>query len=56
MSPSPIPTNATIQVNYPFIPLASDWAITHIAVSDAERLNAFSLKKYMLDYLPYEES
>ena len=28
-------TNATIQVNAPAVSLASDWAITHIVVSDS---------------------
>ena len=47
-------TNATIQVNAPTVSLASDWAITHIAVSDS--LDAISLNKNLVDYLPYEES
>lgn len=56
MSPSPLPTNATIQVNAPAVSLASDWAITHIVVSDSEDLSTFSLDKGLVDYLPYEES
>ena len=56
MSPSPLPTNATIQVNAPAVSLASDWAITHIVVSDSEDLTTFSLDKGLVDYLPYEES
>ena len=52
----PIPTNATIQVNYPAVSLASDWAITHIVVSDYQYLTAGSLGKDLIDYLPYEES
>ena len=47
-------TNAIIQVNAPTVSLASDWAITHIVVSDS--LDAFSLGKNLADYLPYEES
>lgn len=49
---SNIPTNATIQVNAPAVSLASDWAITHIVVSDS----GISLDKGLVDYLPYEES
>ena len=52
----PIPTNAIIQVNAPAVPLASDWAITHIAVSDSGDLTADKLNKYLVDSLPYEEN
>lgn len=45
-------TNATIQVNAPAVSLASDWAITHIVVSDS----GIYLNKDLLDDLPYEES
>ena len=51
-----IPTNAIIQVNAPAVSLASDWAITHIAVSDSWTLTASSLDKNFVDKLPYEES
>ena len=47
-------TNAIIQVNAPTVSLASDWAITHIVVSDS--LDAISIDKNLIDYLPYEES
>ena len=47
-------TNAIIQVNAPTVSLASDWAITHIVVSDS--LDALSIGKDLIDYLPYEES
>lgn len=53
MSPSPIPTNAIIQVNAPAVPLASDWSITDIVVSDSTVDN---IEKDLIDYLPYEES
>lgn len=56
MSPSPISTNAIIQVNAPAVPLASDWAITRIVVSDSGDLVANRLDKGLIDYLPYEES
>ena len=46
--------NAIIQVNAPTVSLASDWAITHIVVSDS--LDVLSLSKELVDYLPYEES
>lgn len=52
----PIPTNAIVQVNTPAVPLASDWAITHIAVSDSGDLTASKLDKNLVDSLPYEES
>ena len=47
-------TNAIIQVNAPTVSLASDWAITHIVVSDS--LDAIRIGKDLIDYLPYEES
>ena len=47
-------TNAIIQVNAPTVSLASDWAITHIVVSDS--FDALSIDKDLIDYLPYEES
>ena len=47
-------TNTIIQVNAPTVSLASDWAITHIVVSDS--LDAISLDKNLVDSLPYEES
>ena len=47
-------TNAIIQVNAPTVSLASDWAITHIVVSDS--FDVFSIGKDLIDYLPYEES
>ena len=47
-------TNAIIQVNAPTVSLASDWAITHIVVSDS--LDVLSIDKNLADYLPYEES
>ena len=46
--------NAIIQVNAPTVSLASDWAITHIVVSDS--LDVLSIDKELIDYLPYEES
>ena len=51
-----MPTNAIIQVNAPSVSLASDWAITHIAVSDSGDLSANALDKNLVDSLPYEES
>ena len=51
-----VQTNAIIQVNAPAVSLASDWAITHIAVSDSGNLEAIALYKDLVDYLPYEES
>lgn len=56
MSPYHILTNAIIQVNAPAVPLASDWAITHIVVSDSVNLTTGSLNESLTDYLPYEES
>ena len=53
VSPSAL-TNAIIQVNAPTVSLASDWAITHIVVSDSS--DALSIGKELIDYLPYEES
>lgn len=47
--------NLIIQVNAPAVPLASDWAITHIVFSDSD-LRADALDKGLIDYLPYEES
>ena len=47
-------TNTIIQVNAPTVSLASDWAITHIVVSDS--LDAIGLSKSLVDFLPYEES
>lgn len=47
-------TNAIIQVNAPAVSLASDWAITHIVVSDS--LDALSISKELIEFLPYEES
>lgn len=47
-------TNATIQVNAPAVSLASDWAITDIAVSDS--LDVLTLDKVLVNSLPYEES
>ena len=47
-------TNAIIQVNAPTVSLASDWAITHIVVSDS--LDAIRIGKNLADSLPYEES
>ena len=47
-------TNAIIQVNAPAVPLASDWSITDIVVSDS--LDVLSIGKDLIDYLPYEES
>lgn len=47
-------TNATIQVNAPAVSLASDWAITDIVVSDS--LDALSISKELIEFLPYEES
>ena len=40
-------TNAIIQVNAPTVSLASDWAITHIVVSDS--LDAISIGKELID-------
>ena len=51
-----IPTNAIIQVNAPAVPLASDWSIRYIAVSDSDDLTASCLNDSMADCLPYEES
>ena len=48
--------NATIQVNAPAVSLASDWAITHIVVSDSEDVQAAGIDERLIDYLPYEES
>ena len=47
-------TNATIQVNAPAVSLASDWAITDIVVSDS--LDALTISKELIEFLPYEES
>ena len=47
-------TNTIIQVNAPTVSLASDWAITHIVVSDS--LDVLGINKDLIDYLPYEES
>ena len=46
-------TNAIIQVNAPTVSLASDWAITHIVVSDS--FDVLSIGKNLIDHLPYEE-
>ena len=51
---SSIPTNAIIQVNAPTVPLASDWSITDIVVSDG--FTPISISKDLIDFLPYEES
>ena len=47
-------TNAIIQVNAPTVSLASDWAITHIVVSDG--FTPIGISKDLIDFLPYEES
>lgn len=51
-----MPTNPTIQVNAPAVSLDSEWAITHIVVSDCGELTANKLSKNLVDALPYEES
>lgn len=53
-SGSSIPINAIIQVNAPTVPLASDWSITDIVVSDG--FTPINISKDLIDYLPYEES
>ena len=50
-----MPTNPTIQVNPP-TDTDTNWAITHIAVSDCGKLTADKLSKTLVDKLPYEES
>ena len=50
-----MPINPTIQVNAP-TDTNTNWAITHIAVSDCGKLTADKLSKTLVDELPYEES